>query len=58
MGCIVTIDAAGCQKKIVRKIVDRHADYLISLKGNQSTEGALRAKRPAFQRPADSNQQN
>ena len=37
MGCIVTIDAAGCQKKIVRKIVDRHADYLISLKGNQST---------------------
>ena len=37
MGCIVTIDAAGCQKKIVRKIVDKHADYLISLKGNQST---------------------
>lgn len=25
----------GCQKKIVRKITDRHGDYLISLKGNQ-----------------------
>ena len=37
MGCIVTIDAAGCQRKTVRKIVDKHADYLISLKGNQST---------------------
>ena len=58
MGCIVTIDAAGCQKKIVRKIVDKHADYLISLKGNQSTEGALRAKRPVFQRSAASIQRN
>ena len=58
MGCIVTIDAAGCQRKIVRKIVDKHADYLISLKGNQSTEGALRAKRPAFQRSAASIQRN
>ena len=37
IGAIVTIDAAGCQKKIVRKIVGKHGDYLISLKGNQST---------------------
>ena len=58
MGCIVTIDAAGCQRKIVRKIVDKHADYLISLKGNQSTEGALCVKRSVFQRPVTSNQQN
>ncbi len=36
-GAIVTIDAAGCQKKIVRKIQKRGADYVISLKGNQST---------------------
>ena len=35
IGAIVTIDAAGCQKKIVRKITDRHGDYLISPKGNQ-----------------------
>lgn len=37
IGAIVTIDAAGCQKKIVKKITDKHADYLISLKGNQET---------------------
>ena len=36
-GAIVTIDAAGCQKRIVRKILKRGADYVISLKGNQST---------------------
>ena len=36
-GAIVTIDAAGCQKKIVKKIVKRGAEYVISLKGNQST---------------------
>lgn len=36
-GAIVTIDAAGCQKKIVKKIVKRGAGYIISLKGNQST---------------------
>ena len=35
-GAIVTIDAAGCQKKIVKKIFKRGAGYIISLKGNQS----------------------
>ena len=35
-GAIVTIDAAGCQKRIVRKILRRGAGYVISLKGNQS----------------------
>lgn len=34
---IVTIDAAGCQKKIVEKIVDQGGDYVIALKGNQGT---------------------
>ena len=34
-GCIVTIDAIGCQKEIVKKIVEKEADYVISLKGNQ-----------------------
>ena len=37
-GCIVTIDAMGCQKEIVKEIVQKRADYVISLKGNQ---GAL-----------------
>lgn len=36
-GCIVTLDAMGCQKAIVRDIVDKGADYVISLKGNQGT---------------------
>jgi len=35
-GCCVTIDAMGCQKKIVKKIVKyKEADYVIGLKGNQ-----------------------
>jgi predicted transposase YbfD/YdcC len=37
-GCIVTIDAMGCQKKIVDKIVtEKEADYVLSLKGNHGT---------------------
>lgn len=34
-GCIVTIDAMGCQMKIVEQIIGQKADYQISLKGNQ-----------------------
>jgi predicted transposase YbfD/YdcC len=34
-GCIVTIDAMGCQKKIAKQIVDRNADYVLALKDNQ-----------------------
>ena len=33
--CIVTIDAIGCQREIVKEIVEKQADYVISLKGNQ-----------------------
>ena len=36
-GCIVTLDAMGCQKTIVEKIIEKGADYVISLKGNQGT---------------------
>ena len=34
-GCIVTIDAAGCQTKIAQAIVDKGADYLLCAKANQ-----------------------
>jgi predicted transposase YbfD/YdcC len=34
-GCIVSIDAMGCQYEIADKIVKKKADYLFSLKGNQ-----------------------
>lgn len=34
---IVTIDAMGCQRDIAQAIVDRKADYILALKGNQGT---------------------
>lgn len=34
-GCIVTIDAMGTQKEIAAQIVDKQADYVLALKGNQ-----------------------
>jgi predicted transposase YbfD/YdcC len=36
-GCIVTIDAMGCQREIVKKIVEKDADYVIAVKKNQPT---------------------
>jgi predicted transposase YbfD/YdcC len=36
-GCIVSIDAMGCQYKIADKIVKKKADYVFSLKGNQDS---------------------
>lgn len=38
-GAIITIDAMGCQRDIAQKIIDKKADYLLALKGNQ---GSLR----------------
>lgn len=34
-GCIVTIDAIGCQKAITQKIIAQAADYVLALKENQ-----------------------
>lgn len=34
-GAVVTIDAMGCQKEIVKDIRERGGDYIIALKGNQ-----------------------
>jgi predicted transposase YbfD/YdcC len=34
-GCIVTIDAMGCQKEIAKTILDQQADYVLALKENQ-----------------------
>ena len=34
-GAVVTIDAAGCQKKIAEQIVKQGGDYILQLKGNQ-----------------------
>ena len=45
-GCLVTIDAMGCQKSIAEKIVSKEADYLLAVKANHKgllsqIEGAL-----------------
>jgi predicted transposase YbfD/YdcC len=36
-GCIVTLDAMGCQKNIAKEIKEADADYVLALKGNQGT---------------------
>ena len=36
-GCLVTIDAMGCQVEIARTIVEAKADYILAAKGNQPT---------------------
>ncbi|MBD2359588.1 ISAs1 family transposase [Tolypothrix sp. FACHB-123] len=36
-GCIVTIDAMGCQREIVKLIKERGGDYVITLKKNQGS---------------------
>jgi len=36
-GCIVTVDAMGCQKNIAKEIIEADADYVLALKGNQET---------------------
>ena len=38
-GAIITIDAMGCQREIAQNIIDKKADYVLALKGNQ---GSLR----------------
>ena len=57
-GCLVTIDAMGCQKAIAKTIVDKNADYLLAVKGNQpklqaAIEVTLDHRLPkVYQRPA------
>jgi len=35
-GCIVTIDAMGCQREIAKKIIAKEADYILMAKENQA----------------------
>lgn len=35
-GCIVTLDAMGCQRHIAKEIIEADADYVLALKGNQT----------------------
>lgn len=36
-GCVVTVDAMGCQKDIARQIIEQKADYVLALKRNQGS---------------------
>ena len=36
-GAIITIDAMGCQREIAKQIIDKEADFVQALKGNQGT---------------------
>ena len=36
-GCVVSIDALGCQKDVAQKIVDEGGDYCLAVKANQPT---------------------
>lgn len=36
-GAVVTVDAMGCQRDIAQKVIDKKADYILALKGNQGT---------------------
>jgi len=36
-GAVVTLDAIGCQRAIVEQNIDKKADYVLALKGNQGT---------------------
>ncbi|MEG4347809.1 ISAs1 family transposase [Microcoleus sp. A003_D6] len=56
-GSIVTIDALGCQRSIVKSIVEQGGDYVITLNNNQSSlyarvkelfEQAMRKKYSGF----------
>ena len=51
-GCIVTIDAMGCQKRIARQIVSREADYVLGGQGKPG-EVAGGCGRPVFLRAED-----
>jgi len=50
-GCIVTMDAMGCQQKIAQQIIDQNGDYVLGLKGNQG--GTLEAVEAHFSTTPD-----
>ncbi len=33
-GCLISIDAIGCQKQIAQQITEQKGDYLLAVKGN------------------------
>ena len=52
-GCLVSLDAMGCQRDIASLIREKGGDYLLALKGNQS--GLLEAVEEVFRRNSTAN---
>ena len=53
-GAVVTIDAMGCQRDIAQKIIDKKADYVLALKGNQGTFAKTSNCSPTSRKQGDS----
>jgi hypothetical protein len=41
-GCIVTMDAPGCQTEVTRKVLERGGDYLLAVKENKPSMPSCR----------------
>ncbi|GHT37631.1 ISAs1 family transposase [Bacteroidia bacterium] len=57
-GCLVTIDAMGCQRDTAARIMEKEADYLLAVKGNQGcleedAERTVRFIKPVSKREED-----
>lgn len=50
-GCIITIDAMGCQRKIAKEIIEKEADYILAVKENQPELKEQIEKLFAIQKP-------
>lgn len=50
-GCIITIDAMGCQRDIAQKIVEKEANYILAVKGNQPSLESQIIRSFEFQEP-------
>lgn len=56
-GCIITIDAMGCQTEIAEKIMSKGADYILAVKGNQKELKEQVSKLFRLNKPDDINEQ-
>jgi predicted transposase YbfD/YdcC len=52
-GCLVSIDAMGCQQSIASRIVERKADYFWAVKNNQKELYRAVEETFRFERTAD-----
>jgi hypothetical protein len=50
-GCIVTVDAVGCQKKIAKEIIESDADYVLARKHRLAENSLTFLTVLVFERP-------